>query len=165
MKLVEERFGKLGYKSRESNGYYTFKGARIKEIGSDSYDFYFKTDRKNRRDKDNTTLTMLISSGYEKFIGDTTNASVISNAKSFLNSQVNGTADFDLDLQIAAQEELLKKADKSLAGMVEDGQGLSKKREKIETDIQENLKKQETQKAEAEKQLLIFNTLKEKRKH
>ena len=41
---------------------------------------------------------------------------------------------------------------------------LQKKKTKIETDIEENLKTQATLKAELDKQLLILQTLKDKRK-
>ena len=154
----------MGYKGKETKGYYIFKEVRLPKIGSGIYDIYFKTDRKSRREKDNTILTFLVSTGYEKFLSETENDSVINNAKQFLNEQQNNVAAFDLEMQITAQDEITKKEDKRLANLLEDGVNLVKKKEKIESEIQDNIKKKAAQKAELEKQLLIFETLKSKRK-
>ena len=163
-KSFVDYFEHLGYKGKETKGYYTFKEVRLPKIGSGIYDIYFKTDRKSRREKDNTILTFLVSTGYEKFLSETENDSVINNAKQFLNEQQNNVAAFDLEMQITAQDEITKKEDKRLANLLEDGVNLVKKKEKIESEIQDNIKKKAAQKAELEKQLLIFETLKSKRK-
>ncbi len=164
IKSFVDYFERSGYKGKETKGYYTFKDVRLPKIGPGTYDIYFKADRKSRREKDNTIFTMLLSTGYEKFVSETENDSVISNAKQFLNEQQNNVTAFDLEMQIAAQDEITKKEDKRLTNLVEDGVDLAKKKERIESDIQENSKKKAAQKAELEKQMLIFETLKNKRK-
>src|SRR5258708_1153624 len=95
MKSIVDRIENLEYRSKKKKGYTNFKGVMMKEIGPDTYDLYFKTERKSRKEKDVTILTMLVSSGFEKFIGDSTNSSVINNAKKFLNSQVEITTAYD----------------------------------------------------------------------
>lgn len=164
MKSIVDKMEKKGYKGKESKGYTVFKGVLVPEIGPDTYDLYFKTDRKSRKEKDATILTMMLSLGYEKFIGDSTNSPVIENAKTYLNTQTQSAAAFDLELQIKDQEEATTKADKKFTNLVQDGQDLQKKKERIEKDIEENKRKQAEQKAEAEKQAQIFSTLKGKRK-
>ncbi len=164
MKSVIDKIEKKGYKAKETKGYTVFKGVMMPEIGPDAYDLYFKTDRKSRKEKDITILTMMVSSGYEKFIGDSTNSAVIENAKTFLNGHIEATVAYDLELQIKDQEEVTAKADKKMANLVEDGQDLVKKKEKIEREIEDNKRKQADQKAEAEKQAQIFSTLRAKRK-
>ena len=164
-KIINKRFcNSLFRKGKETKGYYTFKDVRLPKIGPAIYDIYFKTDRKSRREKDNTILTFLVSTGYEKFLNETENDSVINNAKQFLNEQQNNVAAFDLEMQITAQDEITKKEDKKLANLLEDGVNLVKKKERIESDIQDNIKKKASQKAALEKQMLIFETLKSKRK-
>ena len=163
-KSFVDYFEHLGYKGKETKGYYTFKEVRLPKISPGIYDIYFKTDRKSRREKDKTILTFLISTGYEKFLSGPENDSVINNAKQFLNEQQINVASFDLEMQISAQDEITKKEDKKLANFTEDGIDLVKKKERIESDIQNNIKKKAAQKAELEKQMLIFETLKNKRK-
>ena len=107
---------------------------------------------------------MLISSGYEKFIGESDNPELYENARKFLNQQTSISAAHDLELQIKDQEEVLKKEDKKLTSLVTDSVNLQKKKTKLDLDIEENSKKQELQKAEIEKQKLIFEKLAARRK-
>ena len=163
-KAIEDKMQKMGYKGKDNKGYTIYRGVRMAELGPDAYDLYFKTDRKSRKESDNTVVTMMVSSGYDKFIGDSTNGTVIENAKNYLNSLTEMIAAYDLELQIKEQEDATKKADKKLTNLVEDGQNLQKKKARIEKDIEDNIKKQADQKAESEKQRQIFETLKAKRK-
>jgi hypothetical protein len=162
MNALIEKLEKLGYKGKENKGYYTFKGVKLPELGTDAYDLYFKTERKSRREKDATLLTMMISTGYEKFLGSTDAA--MEKAKAFLNNQIPQSEAYDLESQITEQDDVQKRADKKLKDLEEDNISLVKKKEKLEQEIADNLKKQEAQRAEIEKQLQIGNTLKGKRK-
>ena len=164
MNAIEDKMGKMGYKGKESKGYTIYRGVKMSEIGPDFYDLYFKADRKSRKEKEVSVVTMLISSGSDKFIGDSTSTSAVDNAKKYLNN-LSGTINaFDLELQINEQDEALKKATNKMAGLVEDGENLVKKKEKLEKDIEDNIKKQGEQKTEVEKQKQIFETLRSKRK-
>ena len=157
-------FERLGYKGKEMKGYYTFKEVRLPKIGPGIYDLYFKTERKSRQEKDHTILTILLSGGSEIFLSEAVDSTAINNAKQFLNEQQNNVASYDLELQIAAQDEIVTKEDKRLTNLTQDSVGLAKKKDKIESDIQENIRKKAAQKAALEKQQLIFETLKGKRK-
>jgi hypothetical protein len=164
LKSLNEKMEKRGYKGKDNKGYTIYKGVSMAELGSGSYDLYFKTDRKSRKEKDITILTMLISSGNEKFVGETDDATLYTNAKNFLDNHVESATAYDLELQIKEQQELSQKADKKYNNLVEDGQDLVKKKEKIEKEIVENTQKQVDQKAEGEKQRQILSTLMGKRK-
>lgn len=163
-KSIDDYFEKLGYKGKDTKGYLTFKGVRLPQLGPDSYDLYFKTNRKSKKEKDATTVTLMISSGYEKFIGDTTNAALIDSAKIYLNGLTNRVAAYDLEQQITDQDDAVKKSTKKLANLTETGQELVKKKNKLDNDIADNLKDQASQKSEFEKQQQILKTLKDKRK-
>jgi hypothetical protein len=163
-KSIDEYFQKLGYKGKDTKGYLIFKGVRLPELGADTYDLYFKTDRKNKKEKDATTVTMLMSSGYDHFIGDTTNSTLINNGKNYLEGLTGRVAAYDLDQQIADQDAVVKKSAKSLTNLTGTGDDLLKKKAKLENDIADNLKKQAAQKTESDKQQLILQTLKDKRK-
>jgi hypothetical protein len=164
MNSLVDKLEKRGYKGKENKGYTIFKGVNLPEIGPDSYDLYFKADRKSRKEKDISILTMMVSTGNEKFISELDNPKLIENAKAFLDSQTALATAYDLELQIKDQEAATAKADKKYENLVEDGKNLVKKKEKLEKEIEENIKKQAEQKAEAEKQAQIFTTLKAKRK-
>ena len=161
-KAIEDKLEKLGYKGKESKGFVVYRSVRMPELGPDAYDLYFKTDRKSRKEKDVTILTMLVSSGMDKFLDNS--STVMSNAKTFLDSQVVVVEAYDLEVQVGDQESQVKKADKKMVNLTEEAEDLQKKKKKLEKDIEENLKAQEDQKKETEKQNLILSTLRGKRK-
>lgn len=162
-KTIEDQLMKLGYRGNNNKGYLTFKGVRLPEFGNDSYDLYFKTSRKSRKEKDATTVTLLVSAGYDKFIGDTTNAQVIQSGKKYLDALTSKVAAYDLEQQIADQEKLTEKTSKKLNSIINDGQDLEKKKIKLDNDITNNLRDQANQKTAADKEQQILQTLKDKR--
>jgi hypothetical protein len=159
-----EKLEKKGYKAKESKGYIIFKGVNLPEIGQGEYDLYFKVDRKSRQQKDASVVTLLISSGQEKFISESDNPEVFGNAKKMLNEHIAVSAAVDLELQIKEQQEVNRKADKKLADLIDDSTSLQKKKIRLEEDIVENSKKRELQRAEIEKQKQIFEKLAARRK-
>ena len=164
MGAIDNKMEQMGYKGKSSKGFTVYKGVKMPDLGNGEYDLYFTADRKSRRNKDNSTLTLMISKGNDDFATDKTDAGLMDNAKKYLNNIVEDITAFDLELQINDQQDLLTKADKKYNDLIDDGQSLEKKRKGIEKDIEDNKKDQEKQQAEIEKQKLILETLKTKRK-
>ncbi len=161
---IEDKMQKSGSKGKEIKGFIVYRTVSLTDFKNVPYDLYFKTERKSRKEKENSIVTLMVSPGLEKFIGDTTNAAVIEQAKLFLSNLMPSIQAADLELQINDQDEASKKAEKKYNNLVEDGIDLVKKKEKLENDIAENIKKQADQKADMEKQKQILTTLKGKRK-
>lgn len=164
MKSLTEKMEKKGYKGKENKGYMVYKGVTMSELGSGTYDLYFKAERKSRKEKDITILTMLVANGFEKFVSETDDTALYNKMMNFLNAHTEQATAYDLELQIKEQQESTEKAAKKYTNSVEDGQDLVKKKEKLEKEIAENIQKQAELKAESEKQVQILDTLKAKRK-
>ena len=161
---INDKMEKLGYKGKDSKGFIIYKGVTLSQLGSQSYDLYFKIDRKSRRDKENTSVNLLLAKGNEIFITEADDASTINNAKAFMDDLNIMIEAYDLEQQIVSQERDLNKAQKKYQNMLDDADKLQKSKRKIEKDIEDNLKDQKNQQAEVEKQKQIFETLKGKRK-
>lgn len=161
---IEDSFLKMGYKSSSSKGFTVFKGVHIKELSPDALDLYFMVDKKSKRDKDNCIVTMMVSKGFDAFINDETDAETFGNAKNYLDSLRNTIASYDLEQQISEQEDEVKKADKKNSNLKDEGKDLEKKKRKLEDDIKDNIKDQENQAKELDRQRQILETLKAKRK-
>ena len=161
---IEDAFSKKGYKGSSSKGFTVYKGVRMPELGSDALDLYFMVDKKSKKDKDNSIVTIMVSKGFDAFIDESADAVVLGKAKNYLDSLRNMLASYDLEQQIVAQEDEVKKADKKNENLQEDGKDLAKKKRKLEDDISDNIKDQEKQAKELEKQKQILETLKGKRK-
>ena len=163
-KAIRDKMEKMGYKGKDSKGYTIYKSVLIPEIGAATYDVYFKVDRKSRKEKDMSAVTMLISNGNENYITEAEDTQTINNAKSFLDNLIPNVQAFDLEQQIKAQEDVVNKADKKYRSLLNDADDLQKRKRKIEQQIEDNFKDQKNQQAEIEKQKQIFETLKAKRK-
>jgi hypothetical protein len=149
LKAIEERMQKLGYKGKESKGYTLYSGVRLQEFGNETYDLYIRAKSKGKKDRNSSTVTLLVSSGYEKFLGDSEYDRVVSDAKEYLANQLPAVGAYDLELQMEK--------------LVNESNDLVKKKEKIERDIEENKKRQDEQRIEIENQRKIEETLKGKR--
>ncbi len=161
---IEDAFSKMGYKGSSSKEFMVYKGVRLKEFGAEAYDIYFMVDKKSKRDKENSMVTMMLSKGFDAFISDTSGAEVYRRAGIYLDSLRNTVAAYDLEQQIKAQEEELKKAEKKKENILDEGKEHAKKKRKLEQDIEDNNKEHKMHLKELEKQMQILETLKSKRK-
>lgn len=162
---IEDKLGKMGYKGNDTKGYTMYKGVRLDELGNQPYDLYFKTERKSRKDKDNTVVSMLISPGNEVFVSDASDSGVISNGKKFLDNLLPAVEAYDLQQQVVAQQDAVAKAEKKYKNLQDDADDLQKKKKKLEDQIQDNLKEQKNQLSEIEKQKQLFESIKAKQKN
>lgn len=162
---IDDKFEKMGYKGKDSKGYVVYRGVKLSEISNDPVDMYFMVDRKSRKEKETSIITLLLSKGFEEFMTEKDNPEVFQKAKVYLDSIRNSIADYDLELQIKEQEDVVKDNDKKAAKLVEEAEDLQKKKKKLEKDIEDNIKNQADQKTEIEKQQQILETLKAKRRH
>ncbi len=160
---MEDTLEKMGYHGKESKGFMVFKGVTLPVLGTDPYDLYISTDRKSKREKESAVITMMISKGEDNFITEATDPGIIKNAKSYLDNIDPSIAHYDLEQQIAAQEDIVRKAEKKATNLSEDGDDLQKKRKKIEEQIADNIKDQSKQKDEVTKENQLLETLKAKR--
>ena len=163
-KAIDDQLQKKGYKGKDTKGYLTYKGVSLPQLGAGTYDLYFKTDRKSKKEKDFTTVTLLVSSGYDKFLSEADNPTVIAGAKTYLDNLTSQIASYDLEQQIVEQEEVVKKTTKKHVSYNDNGEALKKKMIKLQEEMDENVKNQATQKTEVDKQATILETLKSKRK-
>ena len=161
---IDDKLTRLGYKGKDYKGYTVYKGVVLPELGNQPYDLYFKVDRKSRKDKDAAVVNMLISTGNEIFISDTSDSRTINNAKSFLDNLVPSLTAYDLQQQVNAQQATVDKAEKKYKSLQNDADDLQKRKKKIEQQIEDNLKDQKNQQAEIEKQRQLYETLKARQK-
>lgn len=161
---IDNKMEQMGYKGKDAKGFTVYRGVRLPALGTELYDLYFSADRKSRKDKDNSSLTLMISKGFDNFVADSTDAKLMGNAQAYLDSIKIMIAAYDLEQQIMAQEDAVKKADKKYNSLMDDAASLEKKRKSIEKDIEDNKKDQANQQNELAKERQILETLRAKRK-
>ncbi len=164
MEAIDKNFEKQGYKSKKIKGYYLYSSVILKELGEEPHDIYVLVERKSRQEKDVSLVTFLISTGFDNFISDVTDINIINSTKSYINSLKIVAAAYDLELQIIAQEEALKKSIKKIESLADDSVSLYKRKKKVEEEIFQKSIEQTNQRADKVRQGQILETLKAKRK-
>jgi hypothetical protein len=144
----------------KKKGYRKYEGVIIPEISADKIDLYTIVDGK----KENSTVYILVSKGYDNFVDSKTDETTIMNMKKFLNSLEVSAASLKLLADIEVSNEALKKAEYNYVEAVNEGKDLVKQKEKIEKNIEENKGSQSIKSEEVEKAKAILNALKAKLK-
>jgi len=161
---IDKNFEKMGYKGKKVKDFVVYSGVFLKELDHQPHDIYVMVDRKSRSEKETSTVTFLIGIGFDNFASDTANIDLINSTKTYINSLREVAAAYDLELQIAAQEELVKKNEKKVENLKDDANALQKKKKRLDDEIAQNTIDQNLQKVETERQKQIMETLKSKRK-
>jgi len=161
---IEDTLQKLGYKGRDSKGYLLYKGVVLEALDTKPLDLYFLVERKSRKDKEVSTVTLILSHEFDNFITDAADPLIMKNAKSFLDGLRKIVAVYELEEQISAQSDVVRKNDRKMASLIDDAADLEKKKKKLEDQIANNKQDQENLKSEINVQQQVLQTLKAKRK-
>lgn len=142
---LRDKMAKKGLKGAAQKGYTLYHGLRL---GYDSTsainDLFFKIDRRNR-DKNASTLTLLVVMPGEDPAKRAPGAKwPADDAKDYLNNLIPAFEAANLELQIQAQEVVIKKAQKKFNGLQDEQSDLEKKIRNAQSDLDQN-KKDQTQ--------------------
>jgi len=167
---IIQKIEKLGYRAKvetgifnKDKGFVVFKNAFVKDISENSMDYILKLERKSRKQKDETTLYLIMNKDGENVM-TTMDDVAIGKAKSFLNNMLPEIEEANLELQIKAQDETVVKAEKKCLQLSEDQYSLEKKIKSLQADLEKNMKDQVDQQKEIEYQKPLLEELKAKRK-
>lgn len=164
-KVITDDLKQRGFgKGKTSKGYNLYQAINFAELGTDKMDLYLKVEKKGKKEKDRTVVTLLLSKGYDNFMSSTTDANTLQNAINYLNNLKPKFDANNLDVQIKDQEELVRKEEKKYTSLQDDATDLEKKKRKIEDNITDNKAEQAKQKTEIDKQRQILDALKTKKK-
>jgi len=151
---LSQKFKEEKIKTKTSKGITLSEGTIIATITSDMMDYFFKVESK---DKTKAVLFLGISKGNNNFITPESDAKVWEGGKIFLTEFVDYLDQYQLSLDIAAQEKVIKDAEKALEKSVKEGEDLAKK-------LDENKKDLEAKKSDLQKQNDLLNQFKARQK-
>lgn len=151
-----ETKGSLFWKQNKVNGFYAFKGVTLRGDNPQVVDLYFKVDRRGSKKDNQSVMYLLTSKGSENFVNDASDVAAYTAAQNFLNGFTSETATYKHTLDVQAQEDVVKKAEKKLSDLQNDEQDLNKKIAKLQDDLQKNKSNQTSQQStiEAERKKL-----------
>ncbi|PWU03874.1 MAG: hypothetical protein C5B52_02625 [Bacteroidetes bacterium] len=160
---INEKFGKEGYKGNNSHGWTVYRNVKLKSLGDDALDVYVKIERKSRQEKDVSEVSIIVARGYSNFVES--GSDVLKSSGVFVANVEPLAASMNLEMEIRAQDEILKKSQKKLNDLVSDSLDLDRKKKHLEDGLVENSKKQGEQRDDIIKQQAILDQLKARRKN
>lgn len=160
---IVQKIEKMGYLAKaekglfnKDKGFIVFKDAFISDINEERLDYVIKVERKSRREKDETTLYILMQKNGEDAI-PAMDLQGIRNAKQFLANLLPDIEEADLELQIKSQDEVVVKAEKKF-------KDLQDEKASLENKLKKNAEEIENQQKHIESQRQSLDVLKGKRK-
>jgi hypothetical protein len=157
-----ETSGAMFWKKNKQDGFYVFNGVTLPALNNQKLDLYFKIEPKGRKAKDQSTMSMLVSKGYDNYVSQESDSVTFLAAAEFLNSFVAGNLSYSLQKEIEAQEKVVVNAEKKLASLEDDEKSLQKKIEQLQADVQNKRTDRDLQMKEISSQKAILDALKAK---
>lgn len=146
-------------KGNDIKGFTTFRNTQALQNDSVNADLYFKMERKSRREKQVTVVSLLLTVPTEGSAAANMHHLNMEQAKTYLNDLVPAIEAYNLELEIKNQNEAVAKSESKYKSLTNDGADLEKKRVNIEKNaednkqnIQQNKNAQENQLTEVENQ-------------
>jgi hypothetical protein len=159
-----ETQGHLFWKKNKLDGFYVFNNVVLPSLSTQKLDMYFKVVQKNKEEKDNSTLYLLVSSGNENFASPSGDTTLWNSSKMFLNGFVEKTTAYNLEQNIKAQENTVKDSQKKLTTLQKDEKDLAGKIKKYQDDLVNNQRNQIDQQQDIENQQKLLESLIVKKK-
>jgi hypothetical protein len=158
-KTLRDKLERLGLKVKSSKGFLVAYNAVIGSISSNQMEYAFQVDRKSKREKETTVISMVMNVNDVNATAD--NAS---KAKDFLNELAPAIDALNIDNMVTDQTTVLEKAQKKNKNLQEDIESLEKKIRNYQDDLAKTKRQQEDQTKEVQRQQEILDTIKAKRK-
>ncbi len=147
-------------KGKSSKGFTKYEGISFAEISADKIDLYIKAEKKSKKEKEKTIITLMTSKGYDNFVSGTSDAKIMTAMLNYLNGLKPKFEAGNLAVQIQDQEDAVKKEEKKQNNIVDDISDMEKKIKSLQDDIAKKKNDLEKQKSEVEKQRQLLATLK-----
>lgn len=162
---IKDYMSKKGVRSDKSKGFMVFRGTKVTDQDLEVADLYFKVERKSRKDKNESRVYLVVGRPGENVgLRTADDRHQVENGKEMLNNMLSSVQGAGLEAEIAAQEDILKKAEKKLQNLEEDQRDLEKRIKNLEEKIDENKQDQRRQVDDVAKQRAMLEGMKARRR-
>lgn len=168
--VIKEKLRAQGYNASKSKGYLVYRNVKLNDLDSDNaQDVLFNIERKSRKEKDKSIVTMIAAKAGLIPEDKIKNAKMVAdiepspNSVSFINSFQSAVDIQAYQLAVSAQEDEVAKAEKKLKNLQDEQLKLEKKIKDYQSDLEVNKKDQEKQVDEIANQKSILEKKKSER--
>lgn len=161
---IRKRLQSATVKEERLKGLQVFKGGRVTSTDGEMVDFYFKADRKGRKEDSASVLYLILGRpGENVALRNLNDEFRITDAQRFLDNLVPEIASFKLETDITEQDEMVRKSEKNLINLSNNQKDLEKRISELQEKLAQNKRDQETQNTELNKQKTLRDALLSKR--
>ena len=139
-------------RSTDIKGFTTFRNTQPTQNDSINSDLYFKTERKSRKEKEVTVVSLLVMQPDTQTSAGNILYLSMDDAKTYLNDLSQAIESFNVELMIKEQNDAVAKAEAKYKALVNDGDDLEKRRTEIVKKLSNNQNDQQLQLKEIENQ-------------
>lgn len=155
--------GNIFNKKNKQEGFYVFTGVQLPELANQKLDLYFKVDPLDGGNSLNSSISLLVSKGYDNFISPETDSATFGASERFLNSFVAQTADFQLNKQMDEQKKALVATEDKWQKVRTKQDETRNKIAQLEADLKNMQQEEQTLQQEVDKQRASLKDLEVKR--
>lgn len=162
---IAEKMATKGHKPTKAKDYKLYRSV---SVGSEKkpYDVYVKTERKSRREKESSVVYIVLVQPNEPGSHEATgSAAAVIAGKEFLNDYSEHVVEYNFQLEIIEQENVVKKLEKKQTSLRSDSTDLVAKSKLLDEKILENSNDLLKQRGEIEKQRLTLEAIKARKKN
>lgn len=158
-----------GYKPKtkgrknKKDGFYIYPGVQLPELGNQQLDLYFKVDPLNGANSYNSSISLMVSKGYDNFVSPDVDSATFAASQQFLNSFALETAALQLDKQIEEQKQKIAQSEKKWEELRNRQEDARKKIAQLEADIKNWEQQEQAQKQDLDRQRSLLLELESKR--
>jgi len=132
-------------KGDDIKGFTTFRNTQPLQNDSVNADLYFKTERKSKKDKEVTVVSLLLQPNEAQTNTGNLHHLNMNDAKDYLNGLATTIEEYNLELTIKDQNDAVIKAEAKYKSLANDGEELESKKIALEKKIADNKNDQQLQ--------------------
>jgi len=130
-----ETKGMLFWKTNKLNDFYVFDNVQLPELNNQKLDMYFKVAKATSGDKEQSTVYLMVSKGYDNFVSPQTDTATFYAAQKFPDGFGVGTNTFKHNSDVGTQESNIASAEKKLGDLQKKEKDLSSKIAELQAEI------------------------------
>jgi len=130
-----EKSGGFLNKKNKEEGYYKFSGVVLPELVNQQLDLYFKVDPLDNDGNNRSSITLLVSKGYENFVSSETDSATFAASERFLNGFVQNTNIYNINHQLEENKNNIATSEKKWKDLRDKQEDAKKKIIQLESDI------------------------------
>jgi len=128
-----EKSGGFLNKKNKEEGFYKFSGVVLPELVNQQLDLYFKVDPLDSNN--GSSITLLVSKGYENFVSAETDSATFAASERFLNGFVQNTNIYNINHQLEENKNNIATSEKKWKDLRDKQEEAKKKIIQLESDI------------------------------